>query len=171
MSFHPQGALGYAHWVIQMLLDPKAKENPHYTYSIVNMYAVPVATDCINWYIGKMMQILEIVNEKRIELSLFKTKHVSAQRPNDVCALNIAGLLLERQKMYRSSAEKFSQALESTQDNEEKDLISINLARLCVQLGDYEKAIKLCADVNSPSFKSHCQLAIALFKGLKCEFY
>lgn len=53
LGYHSEAALGYTHWVLTTLLDPEAKKDPLYTYTIENMHAISVATDAINWYIGK----------------------------------------------------------------------------------------------------------------------
>lgn len=52
---HAQGGLGYAHWVCSTLISvgPRANE----LYSIKNMHAIPVATDVIEWYTGKILCI------------------------------------------------------------------------------------------------------------------
>ena len=45
--------------------------------------------------------------------------------------------------MFRSAEEKFSQALKFATDDLEKNFISINMARVCTELGNYDQAIKL----------------------------
>lgn len=100
--------------------------------------------------------------------------HTSAQsyfillerEPTDVYALNTHGLLLERLKLYNTAAEQFATALELSQ-GEEKDMISVNLARVLIQIGRYEEAVKLCKQVKNESFNSQCHLALSLFKGAR----
>lgn len=84
---------------------------------------------------------------------------------NHPWALNTLGLLLERQKLYNLARKVLIQALENLQVEKHKDIVRINLARVLVQQSDYQEAIKLCKEVQTPSFISQCQLALALFKG------
>lgn len=53
LGYHSESALGYAHWVLTTLLDPRSKKDPLYTYTIENMHAVSVAMDVTNWYLGE----------------------------------------------------------------------------------------------------------------------
>lgn len=85
--------------------------------------------------------------------------------PNDPYALNAYGLILERQKLYNPSVQRFTNALKYVENEKQKDLLNINLARILVQQGNYEEAIKLCMSIKEASFVSHCQLALSLFKG------
>lgn len=50
---HQQGSLGYAHWVCHMLLNSDAHDKI-VEYNIYNMHAIPVASDAITWYNGKL---------------------------------------------------------------------------------------------------------------------
>lgn len=86
--------------------------------------------------------------------------------PNDVYARNAYGLLLERQKLYRSSTEQFSAALECVSNDSERDAVLVNLSRIMIVLGKYIDAIEINQKVKTANFKSHCQLALALFKGI-----
>lgn len=56
LGFHPESAIGYAHWVCSILgrrtdiaIDVNF-DDPKYGYAIENMFAVPVALDSLNWY-------------------------------------------------------------------------------------------------------------------------
>lgn len=89
----------------------------------------------------------------------------SEREPNDVYALNTHGLLLERQKLYNSAADRFTAALELS-TNEKLDMIYVNLARVLIQLGQYDKAVWLCGEIKRDSFNSQCHLALSLFKGM-----
>lgn len=64
LGYHPQAAVGYCHWVLTTLLDPQAKrDDPLYSYVIVNMHAIPVAADAMTWYIGeKKMNLTNDIN-------------------------------------------------------------------------------------------------------------
>lgn len=53
LSYHNEGAMGYAHWVITTLLNPSAKQDPQYKYVIDKLHAIPVATDALTWFTGK----------------------------------------------------------------------------------------------------------------------
>ncbi|XP_014213900.1 tetratricopeptide repeat protein 37-like [Copidosoma floridanum] len=138
LGFHHEAATGYTHWVIKTIMDPESKKDPLYSYVIEKMHAVAVAADGIHWY----------------------TVHY----PHDPYALNAYGLLLERQKLYKPSFERFSEALKYISDDKQRDQLSINLARAMMYLGKSEEAVKLCLSIKSASFASHCQLALSLFK-------
>ena len=73
--------------------------------------------------------------------------------------------MLERQKLYKPSAAQFSEALKHVKDDKQKDQLKINLARVMVQQGNYEEAVKICLSIKTASFVSQCQLALSLFKG------
>jgi len=95
----------------------------------------------------------------------------SEREPYDVYALNTHGLLLERLRLYNTAAKQFSTALKLSED-EERDMISINLARILIQIGTHEKAVTLCKQVKCANFNSQCHLALSLFKGMEIlSFY
>ncbi|XP_070156887.1 superkiller complex protein 3 [Polyergus mexicanus] len=142
LGYHNEAALGYAHWVLTTLLNSAMKRDPLFVYVIEKMHAIPAAVDVLTWY----------------------TEHV----PNDVYALNTHGLLLERLKLYNTAIKQFIKALKLSQD-EEGDMISINLARVLIQVGKHEQAIELCRQVKRGSFNSQCHLALSLFKAKQYE--
>ncbi|XP_029662452.1 tetratricopeptide repeat protein 37 [Formica exsecta] len=142
LGYHNEAALGYAHWVLTTLLNSAMKRDPLFVYVIEKMHAIPAAADVLTWY----------------------TEHV----PNDVYALNTHGLLLERLKLYNTAVKQFIKALKLSQD-EEGDMISINLARVLIQIGKHEQAIELCRQVKRGSFNSQCHLALSLFKAKQYE--
>jgi len=92
----------------------------------------------------------------------------SEHKPKDIYALNTYGLLLERQKLYKTAIKQFTAALELGKDKK-GDMISINLARILIQVEKYKEAVELCRQVKSASFNSQCHLALALFKGAKAR--
>lgn len=141
LGYHNEAALGYAHWVLTTLLNPVMKNDPLFVYVIEKMHAIPAAADVLTWY-------TELV-------------------PNDVYALNTHGLVLERLKLYNTAVKQFVKALELSQD-EERDMISLNLARVLIQIGKHEEAIELCRQVKC-SFNSQCHLALSLFKAKQYE--
>ncbi|XP_012257142.2 tetratricopeptide repeat protein 37 isoform X1 [Athalia rosae] len=143
LGYRDQAALGYAHWVLTTLLDPEAKKDPLYTYAIENMHAVTVATDGMSWYV----------------------EHV----PDDPCALNAYGLLLERQKLYNPAGRVFSKALKLVTKDNERDALQVNLSRILIKLNNFDKAVELCQTIKNADFNSHCQLAISLFKAERYE--
>lgn len=85
--------------------------------------------------------------------------------PDDPCGRNAFGLLLERGKLYRPASREFAEALKLERNETNRDSIRINLARVLVQLGEFDEAIETCKMIKTASFKSHAQLALALFKG------
>ncbi|KAL3287818.1 hypothetical protein HHI36_002277 [Cryptolaemus montrouzieri] len=55
LGFHPQGALGYGHWVCRKLMESPQNSS---LYAIQELHAIPVACDALTWYTGKW-QFLE----------------------------------------------------------------------------------------------------------------
>lgn len=55
LGYHDQAAVGYTHWVLTALLDSNTKKDSLQTYIIENMHAEVVASDVMNWYIGKFL--------------------------------------------------------------------------------------------------------------------
>lgn len=50
LSYHPEGTIGYAHWVCKTLM---TKRRDQVIYEIDNMHAIPVACDGLRWYVGE----------------------------------------------------------------------------------------------------------------------
>ncbi|XP_076296367.1 superkiller complex protein 3 [Lasioglossum baleicum] len=142
LGYHNEAALGYAHWVLTVLLTTDIEKDSAYTYIIENMHALFVASDVITWYLEYY--------------------------PEDRYARNAYGLLLERQKLYRSSAEQFAIAIH-TNVPEEKDAVCLNLGRVLIQLKKYSEAIKLFEAVRRVNYNSQCHLALSLYKAGKYE--
>ncbi|XP_077514565.1 tetratricopeptide repeat protein 37 isoform X2 [Amblyomma americanum] len=70
----------------------------------------------------------------------------------DPAALNMLGLLLERQGLLRSARDAFRKALAlPDQENDNINSIRVNLARVLGRLGCYEEAIQLCLQTESRS--------------------
>jgi superkiller protein 3 len=82
-----EGSPSYAQWVMNTLADPLAKQTAHYRYSIVEMHAVPVAIDSLVKY--------------------------EALYPDDSCALNLLGLLYERQGLFTKAEAVFLKGMHS----------------------------------------------------------
>ncbi|KZC12335.1 PREDICTED: tetratricopeptide repeat protein 37 [Dufourea novaeangliae] len=143
LGYHDEAALGYAHWVLTVLLDTNTEKDSLYTYIIENMHAVFVASDVMHWYLE--------------------------HHPEDLYARNAYGLLLERQKLYRSAAEQFAVAVQ-TSVNEEKDMVCLNLGRVLIQLKKYTEAVTFCQAVRGKAdYNSQCHLALSLFKAKRYE--
>lgn len=90
--------------------------------------------------------------------------YIIENHPNDCYARNAYGLLLQRQKLYKSAAEQFAVAVCNSINNK-KDLVCVNLAHVLIKLKKYNEAIKLCQTVQNINYNSQCHLALALFKG------
>ncbi|XP_015173707.1 PREDICTED: tetratricopeptide repeat protein 37 [Polistes dominula] len=142
LGYNNEACLGFAHVVITLVLNGNATKDPLYTYNIENMHSIPAAIDMLTWYI----------------------EHNS----NNAHALNTCGLLLERQQLYLSAKEQFTKALYKGNE-EEKDFIRINLARILLHFNQYEEAIKLCKSVQNVTFNSQCHLALCFFKAKQFE--
>ncbi|XP_057320439.1 SKI3 subunit of superkiller complex protein [Microplitis mediator] len=143
LGYHPQAAVGYSHWVLMTILNPEARKDPLYHYMIVNMHAIPVAIDAMTWY--------------------------TEREPDVIYGRNALGLLLERQKLFKLAAHEYSVALKLGKDDSQEDHIRVNLARVLVQMGQFNEAIDICQHIKTASFSSHCQLALALFKAARYE--
>ncbi|XP_076247155.1 superkiller complex protein 3 [Calliopsis andreniformis] len=143
LKYHDQAAVGYTHWVLNVLLKSRdIKKDSLYTYIIENMHAIYVAADVLDRYIER--------------------------HPTDNYARNAYGLLLERQKLYKSAAEQFAVAM-SLCHGDDKNLVCINLARVLIQLKKYNEAIKLCLTCKEINYNSQCHLALSLFKAAQYE--
>lgn len=140
LGYHSQAAIGYTHWVLDMILNSDTKKNS--LNICVTENAVFAATDVMTWYIEN--------------------------HPNDCYARNAYGLLLQRQKLYISAAEQFAVAVCNSINNK-KDLVCVNLAHVLIKLKKYNEAIKLCQTVQNINYNSQCHLALALFKAAKYE--
>lgn len=131
-----QGAIGYASWVCATL--QKHGKEGNNLYSIQNMNAIPVASDCVQWYAEKKM--------------------------DDPCAWNILGILKQRQHLYQSAADAFSKALLVADSIEHKNYILTNLGRVFISLKQYENAVSCFQKITEANFNSSCGLALAYYK-------
>uniref|UniRef100_A0A1A9WAC9 Tetratricopeptide repeat protein 37 n=1 Tax=Glossina brevipalpis TaxID=37001 RepID=A0A1A9WAC9_9MUSC len=139
-EFHSESALGYAHWVCNILCDPDICQLPHYKHAINNMYADVMALDAINWYVIK------------------EEKEASAS------ALSFQGFLNERQKLYRPASKAYSEAATKAAIGMERDLIFTNLGYVHLKLNEPIEAINSFNKVSQASFKPIIGLALAYFK-------
>ena len=144
-----EGSPSYAQWVMTTLSDPQAKNTAHYRYSIVQMYAVPSAIDGLVRY--------------------------RALYPHDGCALNLLGLLYERQKLFSQAEEVFLQGIqcleeeESTLNQSRIDKMKANLARIYTCMDRYDDATNLYASLQESELSSVFGIALAHFKAGRHE--
>ncbi|XP_067002861.1 tetratricopeptide repeat protein 37 [Anabrus simplex] len=146
LGVHRESCLGYSHWVCSTLLSSEDKTDPNYIYSIEKLHAVTVAGDSMTWY--------------------------TTTYPNDAHALNIYGLLMERQKLYNLAGAAFARALkllEGEKNPELPDKVRCNYGRILVQLQKYDEAIQCYREIRQASFVSQCGLALAYFKAEKYQ--
>ncbi|KAJ1530355.1 hypothetical protein ONE63_005267 [Megalurothrips usitatus] len=153
LEYHHESCSGYAHWVLRTLMDnEKMNKVDDGQQSVMlkdlsSMFAVEVASDCMKWY--------------------------TERHGSDPCGWNMLGLLLERQRLFRSARSAFQKGLEEAllQKSEPQylDAIRCNLGRVLTNLQDYQQSIDVLKNVNHPSFASQSGLALALFKAQRFE--
>ncbi|XP_053963021.1 tetratricopeptide repeat protein 37 [Anastrepha ludens] len=141
-EYHPESALGYAHWVCTVLADPQKCEITHYRHAINSMYADVVALDAINWY---------VVNE---------------EKDATLAALSFQGFLNLQQKHYRPAERAYLQAVESTvaTTNEQRDKLLTNLGYLYLKMNRPNDAINVFNRVTHASLKAIIGLALAFVR-------
>lgn len=66
LGYHSQAAIGYTHWVLDMILNSDTKKNSLNVYVTEN--AVFAATDVMTWYIGKfiLFNVIKILINNRL---------------------------------------------------------------------------------------------------------
>eukprot|EP00095_Tigriopus_kingsejongensis_P006860 maker-scaffold176_size284796-snap-gene-1.23 protein:Tk06860 transcript:maker-scaffold176_size284796-snap-gene-1.23-mRNA-1 annotation:"conserved hypothetical protein" len=139
----PEASIGYANWICKTMKSLEDQNNPthaHNVYCIKNMFGVSVASDCLTRY-------TEIV-------------------PDDACALNMLGVLLEREGVLQPSRKALEKALSVVSTIGQRDWeasIRINLARVGFKLHDYSGSIGHYS-LLPPSFPVLCGLAISHYK-------
>ncbi|XP_053375489.1 tetratricopeptide repeat protein 37-like [Mercenaria mercenaria] len=139
---HIEGALGYGHWVCTMLQNIDKRDTYMYTYAIEQMGAVPAASDALARYTDRV-----------------KTNPL---------AYNMYGLLLERQKLYKSAAEQFKQAVSLVEHEVDKSIlpeVMCNYARLLYKAGDFQLSCSVYNKVaGTCAFMDLCHMGLALYK-------
>ena len=146
-----ESASGYAHWICKTLSQMAAKDqgiggdtNKHSRYCIEKMYGVTVAIDSLTHYVERV--------------------------PNDPCGLNMLGILLERQKHFRSAKKVLTKALKQAQNCAQlQDQILANLGRVLGHLEEYEASIKCYKKVTSPDFYVQVGLALNSWRAEKFQ--
>ncbi|CAL7935450.1 unnamed protein product [Xylocopa violacea] len=56
LGYHSQAAVGYTHWVLNVILNCNVKMDALYTYVMENMHAILVATDAMTRYIADLYE-------------------------------------------------------------------------------------------------------------------
>ncbi|XP_028161897.1 tetratricopeptide repeat protein 37 [Ostrinia furnacalis] len=145
LGYHPESALGYADWVCRTLKNNRFEEDPEFRYAIEGLYATTYAIDLVEWF--------------------------SNFEPNNACACNILGILQERNGLLKPALKSYEKALQYAEDDK-KNIVLLNIARLLLRLENYEESIKIYKAITEASLNSTCGLALALFKkGLYEESY
>ncbi|KAH8277940.1 hypothetical protein KR018_010596 [Drosophila ironensis] len=139
-DYHPEAALGFAHWVCEVLSDPKSWNKPHNRRAIEHMYADVYALDAINWYVQ---------NEEA-----------------DTCAaaFTFQGFLCVRKNLYRQAVEAFSRACILCEPGTDRDKLYTNLGYLYLKLNEPDKAVNALNSVTHATFKPIIGLALAYFR-------
>ncbi|KPU75888.1 uncharacterized protein Dana_GF12228, isoform B [Drosophila ananassae] len=142
-EYHPEAAIGFAHWVCGVLSDPKSLEKPHNKHAIEHMHADVYALDAINWYVQ---------NE---------------ETDTSVAALTFQGFLCARQKLYNLAVDAFSRACKLCEPGADRDKLYTNLGYLYLQLNEPDKAVNALNTVAHATFKPIIGLALAYFRAGK----
>ncbi|XP_052840355.1 tetratricopeptide repeat protein 37 [Drosophila gunungcola] len=139
-DYHPESALGFAHWVCEMLSDPDSRNKQHIRHAIDHMYADVYALDAINWYVQ---------NEEA-----------------DACiaSLSFQGFLYARKKLYRQAIEAFTRACNMCQPGADRDKLYTNLGYLYLKLDQPEQAVNALNTVAHATFKPIIGLAQAYYR-------
>ncbi|XP_023171601.2 tetratricopeptide repeat protein 37 [Drosophila hydei] len=139
-EYHPEAALGYAHWVCHVLSDPAMFNKPHNKHAIENMYADVYALDAINWY----------VQNEESEAS--------------IASLTFQGFLYARKKLYKQAIISFTRACQQAEPGKDRDNLYTNLGYLYLKLGQPEQAVSAFDNVAHTSFKPITGLALAYYR-------
>ncbi|XP_062129525.1 superkiller complex protein 3 isoform X1 [Drosophila sulfurigaster albostrigata] len=144
-EYHPEAAIGYAHWVCQVISDPELREKPHNKYAIENWHADIYALDAINWYVQ---------NE---------------EADASVSALTFQGFLCIRQKLYQQAIKAFSRACKQSDPGADRDKLYTNLGYLYLKIGQPEQAVNAFNTVAHATFKPIIGLALAYYRSGQLE--
>jgi len=80
--------------------------------------------------------------------------------PNDICSLNMQGLLLERLGLFRRGKDILRHGVKLLSGNEEyRDKILLNYGRILTKAKKAEEAVEVLKNITSASFESQCVLA------------
>ena len=140
-----ESSLGYGHYVcktLQAITEKRSENTKHSQYIVEKMFGVTVAVDNLTRY----------------------TERVTS----DPCALNMLGILLERQNLLKTSKKMLTKALKLSSAKPEQNFILANLARVLYKSGDLDASIK-CYKKVEPDFQSLCGLALSCWRAGKLE--
>ena len=94
--------------------------------------------------------------------------HFLSYSQRDPCALNMFGLLLEREGLLSSAKRALESAMQAllspSDDSDLVNLVRLNLGRVCCRRGEYAEAEVHFAKVAPPTFDSLCGQALAMCK-------
>ncbi len=85
----------------------------------------------------------------------------------DASALNMFGVLLEREGLYRSALKALEMAMHNLSESERPQLeasVRLNMGRTLIKLRRYAEAVAQFEAVAPETFESLCGRALALFK-------
>lgn len=139
LGFHPEAAIGYAHWVCTLLESQIYTVETRFRYAIENMHAVPVALDNINWYCRNDDETATI---------------------ESLCFL---GYLSFRQGLWNYAIQAFNSALKKSEGTI-KDVVLTNLGYCYLKVNEPSKAAESFNAVASATYKSTIGLALSYFK-------
>ncbi|XP_072943727.1 superkiller complex protein 3-like [Epargyreus clarus] len=137
LGYHPTSALGYADWICSTVKNLNWKNDPESKYAIEGLYAVTYGIDLMEWYL--------------------------TFEPDDPWACNILGNLQERKGLLNSALKSYQKAHLHAEDDK-KNLVLLNMARILVRLEKYDEAIKTYKAIDEAGLDSSCGLALALYK-------
>ncbi|XP_017015128.2 superkiller complex protein 3 [Drosophila takahashii] len=139
-DYHPEAALGFTHWVCEMLSDPVSRNKPHIRHAIEHMYADVYALDAINWYVQ---------NE---------------EADASIASLSFQGFLYARKGLYHQAVEAFTRACKLCEPGADRDKLYTNLGYLYLKLDQPEQAANALNTVAHATFKPIIGLAQAYYR-------
>ena len=141
-----EASLGYGHFICKTLQETSSqkstKTKSHSQYIVEKMFGVSVAIDNLTRYVERVT--------------------------HDPCALNMLGVLYERQNLLKSAKKVLTKSLKLS-GPEEQNLVLVNLARVLYKLGELEASIKCFKKVGQLDFEGQCGLALSCWKAGKLE--
>ena len=135
----PESHVGYGNWIMRTLAKMGTEDQGvgnHGYYCVRNMQGVTVASDCLLRYIRRYSR--------------------------DPGPLNTLGILLEREDLLRTSMEVLRNALDLTSDPCQKNSVLMNIGRVAMKMGSWEKAVAHFELVEESGKDLWCLLGLAL---------
>ena len=136
-----EGSIGFGQWVVNILQDPTTLADDWNKYVILEMTAVPAASDALDKY----------------------TERVH----DDPVAYNLWGLLLEHQGLHSQACQAFAAALalldRPTADLKHKEQVTENYARNLRDCKRYEEAVQQYKKLTNPTQEDGYGLALTYF--------